>query len=109
MRSNMFASFVGFMMLAGCAAENMRYQEAADTAYTQCVRASARTLALRSNETAELVAAAAAKSCPRELKAIADSRALPLGAFEAAKFAEGVERDMANQLVAEVVEARQAR
>ena len=104
----MFASFVGFM-LAGCAAENMRYQEAADTAYTQCVRASARTLALRSNETADLVAAAAAKSCPRELKAVADSRALPLGAFEAAKFAEGVERDMANQLVAEVVEARQAR
>ena len=96
-------------MLAGCAAENMRYQEAADTAYTKCVRASARALALRSNETAELVAAAAAKSCPRELKAIADSRALPLGAFEAAKFAEGVERDMANQLVAEVVEARQAR
>ena len=64
MRSNKFASFVGFM-LAGCAAENMRYQEAADTAYTQCVRASARTLALRSNETADLVAAAAAKSCPR--------------------------------------------
>ena len=96
-------------MLAGCAAENMRYQEAADTAYTQCVRASASTLALRSNETADLVAAAAAKSCPRELKAVADSRALPLGAFEAAKFAEGVERDMANQLVAEVVEARQAR
>ena len=108
MRSSMFASFVGFV-LAGCAAENMRYQEAADAAYTQCVRASARTLALRSNETADLVAAAAAKSCPRELKAIADSRALPLGAFEAAKFAEGVERDMAAQLVAEVVEARQAR
>jgi hypothetical protein len=108
MRSNKFASFVGFM-LAGCAAENMRYQEAADTAYAQCVRASARTLALRSNDAADLVAAAAARSCRRELKAVEDSRALPLGAFEAAKFAEGVERDMAAQLVAEVVEARQAR
>ena len=104
----MFAVFVGFM-LAGCAAENMRYQEAADAAYAQCVRASARTLALRSNDPADLVAAAAARSCRRELKAVEDSRALPLGAFEAAKFAEGVERDMAAQLVAEVAEARQAR
>src|SRR5215467_6352704 len=87
-------SLVGFT-LAACAAENMRYQEAADAAYIQCVRASARTLALRSNETADLVAAAAARSCPRELKAVEGSRALPLGAFEAAKFAEGLERDMA--------------
>ena len=108
MRRNMFAVFVGFM-LAGCAAENMRYQEAADAAYAQCVRTSARTLALRSNDAADLVAAAAAKSCRRELKAVEDSRALPLGAFEAAKFAEGVERDMAAQLVAEVAEVRQAR
>ena len=106
MRSNMFARLVGFM-LAGCAAENMRYQEAADAAYAQCVRASARTLALRSNDAADLVAAAAARSCRRELKAVEDSRALPLGAFEAAKFAAGVEQDMAAQLVAEVAEARQ--
>ena len=108
MRRNLLAGLVGFV-LAGCAAENKRYQEAADAAYLQCVRAAARTLALRSNDTADLVAAAAAKSCPRERKAVEDSRALPLGAFEAAKFAEGVERDIAAQLVAEVVEARQAR
>jgi hypothetical protein len=93
--------------LACCAAENTEFQQKADAAYTQCVRAAARNLAVRSNEPADQVAAAAAKSCPGELKAVENSRVLPLGgAYEAAGYAQNVVQDMAKQLEPEVVQAR---
>ena len=107
MRCSMFVTLLGFT-LAGCTTqENMRFQGTADKAYLQCVQGAARTLALSSTEAADAVAAAAARSCPGQLKAVEDSRAIPLGAFEASKFAENIEHDVVPQLVAEVAEAQQ--
>jgi hypothetical protein len=109
MKRGLWIFVLGFGV-ACCAADNKREQQTADTAYTQCVHTAARTLALRSNEPADQVAAAAARSCPGELKAIENSRVLPLGgAYEAANYADGVARDMANTVEPDVVQARQGR
>jgi GTP cyclohydrolase FolE2 len=98
------------LMLACCAGDNKREQQTADAAYAQCARAAARTLALSSTEAADLVAEAAARSCPGQLKMIENSRVLPLGsAYAAASFAEDVVRDMAKTVEADVVQARQTR
>ena len=98
------------LMLAGCAGDNKREQQTADAAYTQCVRAAARTLALSSSGPADQVAVAAARSCPGQLKAVEDSRVLPLGgAYAAANYADSVVQDMAKTVEPDVVQARQGR
>ena len=97
------------LVLACCAGDNKREQQTADAAYAQCVRAAARTLAVSSTEAADLVAEAAARSCPGQLKVIENSRALPLGAVGAANFAQDLARDMAKTVEPEVMQARQGR
>jgi len=92
----------------GCVAQNERDQQSADRNYTECVRAAAQTLALSTNLPAERVAATAARSCPDYLKMVAGARALPLGADEAAAFAENFAQETAKTLVADVEQARRS-
>ena len=92
----------------GCVAQNERDQQSADRNYQECARAAARSMAVSTNLPADRVAANAAKSCPAYLKMVEGSRALPLGGFEAAAFAENFAQETAKTLVADVEEARRS-
>jgi hypothetical protein len=92
----------------GCVAQNERDQQSADRNYMECARAAAQSLALSSNLPADRVAATAARSCPAYLRMVEGSRALPLGANEAAAFADNFAQETAKTLVADVEQARRS-
>jgi uncharacterized lipoprotein NlpE involved in copper resistance len=96
---------VAFSLL-GCAVQNQRDQDTADRNYSQCVHAAAQTLAVSSTAPADVVAATAARSCPDHLRMVEGARALPLGAAQAAEFANNLTQEMSKTLVADVEQAR---